>query len=116
MRSNDRARARELGFSAYLLKPLRQSELLEAVTRSLDDHSCSIDSAAHVAAASIPAHTRRLRILLAEDSIVNQCLALRWLEKWGHSVIIANNGREALRVASEQQIDLVLPWTCKCPR
>jgi CheY-like chemotaxis protein len=108
MESNDRARARELGFSAYLLKPLRQSELLETLTRSLGDPLCLIESPVHAPAVSIPAHARRLRILLAEDSIVNQCLALRWLEKWGHSVIIANNGRDALRVASEQQIDLVL--------
>ena len=108
MQSNDRARARELGFTAYLLKPLRQSELLEVMTRSMGDSSCLIESPVHVPAVSIPAHARRLRILLAEDSIVNQCLALRWLEKWGHSVIIANNGRDALRVASEQQIDLVL--------
>src|SRR6185437_2079383 len=87
---------------------LRQSELLEALTRSVCDPASPIESPVPIVPISIPPHTRRLRILLAEDSIVNQCLALRWLEKWGHSVIIANNGREALRVASEQQIDLVL--------
>jgi CheY-like chemotaxis protein len=90
------------------LKPLRQSELLEALTRSLGDQASSIESPVYIPSVPIPAHSRRLHILLAEYSIVNQCLALRWLEKWGHSVIIANNGREAVRVASEQQIDLVL--------
>jgi len=51
---------------------------------------------------------RKLRILLAEDNAVNQKLASRLLEKRGHTVAVASNGREALKVLEKQRFDLVL--------
>ncbi|HEY9766501.1 MAG TPA: ATP-binding protein [Chroococcales cyanobacterium] len=55
-----------------------------------------------------PPQTRPLRILLAEDNAVNQRVAVRMLEKRGHSVFLANNGQEALAAWSAGNFDLVL--------
>jgi CheY-like chemotaxis protein len=51
---------------------------------------------------------RRLHILLAEDNIVNQRLVVRLLEKHGHTMIVANTGREVLAALAQQPVDLVL--------
>jgi PAS domain S-box-containing protein len=93
--AGDGARCREIGISAYLPKPVRQSELLDAIL-------LAIGQAKEVKPALITRHSllesqRKLRILLAEDNIVNQTLAIRLLEKQGHQVTVANNGREALQ-------------------
>jgi PAS domain S-box-containing protein len=106
----DGDRCKELGVSAYLLKPIRQSELREAIARVLG---------AHAQAGAIPLVTRYslqdarnpsdvLRILLAEDNLVNQRLATRLLEKRGHRVVVAANGREALEALEKASYDLVL--------
>ena len=52
--------------------------------------------------------TRALRVLVAEDNVVNQRLAVRLLEKLGHSVVVAANGAEALDALARQPFDLVL--------
>ena len=51
---------------------------------------------------------RGLRILLAEDNRVNQAVACRMVEKMGHSIVVANNGNEALSLLAQQSFDLVL--------
>ena len=51
---------------------------------------------------------RPARILLAEDNRVNQRLAVRILEKWGHTVVVANNGEEALAALEGGGFDLAL--------
>jgi signal transduction histidine kinase/DNA-binding response OmpR family regulator/uncharacterized membrane protein affecting hemolysin expression len=105
----DAARCQELGVAAYLLKPIRQSELREAIARVLG---------AREQKGAIPLITRyslhdarepgaSLRILLAEDNAVNQRLASRLLEKRGHSVVVAGNGREALDAFEKERFDLV---------
>jgi PAS domain S-box-containing protein len=105
----DAARCQELGISAYLLKPIRQSELREAIARVLGGRE---------AIGAIPLITRFsvqdarepaafLRVLLAEDNAVNQKLAVRLLEKRGHSVAVAGNGREALEALEKESFDLV---------
>jgi CheY-like chemotaxis protein/HPt (histidine-containing phosphotransfer) domain-containing protein len=88
----DAVRCQELGFAAYLTKPVRQAELWRALVRALD---ASRPAASTPAAAARPA-TRPLRVLLAEDNPINQKLAVRLLEKQGHTVVLANNGREAV--------------------
>jgi signal transduction histidine kinase/DNA-binding response OmpR family regulator len=106
----DALRCKELGVSAYLLKPIRQSELREAIARVLG---------AREQQGAIPLLTRYslhdardpaevLRILLAEDNVVNQRLATRLLEKRGHRVSVAANGREALEALAKDNYDLVL--------
>src|SRR6202166_819037 len=105
----DAARCKELGVSAYLLKPIRQSELREAIARVLG---------AREQKGAIPLITRfalhdardpgaSLHILLAEDNLVNQVLATRLLEKRGHRVTVASNGREALAAIAKESYDLV---------
>jgi signal transduction histidine kinase/CheY-like chemotaxis protein len=105
----DAVRCKELGIAAYLLKPIRQSELREAIARVLG---------AREQIGAIPLITRyslhdarelsaSLRILLAEDNAVNQKLASRLLEKRGHFVVVAANGREALAAIKKESFDLV---------
>jgi len=94
----DAARCRELGIAAYLTKPIQQSDLREAILTALGNRSVERDRAALVTRHSLREARRNLRILLAEDNPVNQTLAIRLLEKRGHTVVVANNGREALAI------------------
>jgi PAS domain S-box-containing protein len=103
----DAARCRELGISAYLVKPIRQSELLYAICQILNGSTRTND---------VPLVTRhtlrekrlRSRVLLAEDNTVNQTLAVRLLEKRGYSVIVASDGRAAVEAFEKDQFDVVL--------
>jgi len=92
----DKARARELGVSAFLTKPIGQSELLDAILlalglRAVEGHAIE----APLLIKETP-KGRNLNILLAEDNPVNQKLAIRLLERAGHNVVLAANGRELL--------------------
>jgi PAS domain S-box-containing protein len=103
----DAARCRELGVAAYLIKPVAQSELLEAILRVLGAQPEA--ARASLVTRHLLRETRRtLRILLAEDNPVNQKLAVRLIEKQGHSVTVAANGREALAALDREPFDLVL--------
>ena len=102
----DLARCRELGVGAYVTKPLRHSELLDAVMGALGRAAAAPDEASVSRVAAEDG--RRLRILLAEDNPVNQKLALGILAKRGHSVRVAQNGREAVEAAEQEPFDLVL--------
>jgi PAS domain S-box-containing protein len=106
----DAARCRELGVAAYLLKPIRQSELREAIARVLG---------AQAQPGAIPFVTRQtladsreggdsLNILVAEDNAVNRLLITRMLEKKGHRVVVTTNGRETLAALEKESYDLVL--------
>src|SRR5712691_10315663 len=108
----DLARCRELGISIYLTKPVRHAELRAAILRALRGQAGSIGTTS--ASLSESPSLRKtgaiaeLRILLAEDNLVNQRVAVSILEKAGHRVIVANNGRQALERWSEQAFDLIL--------
>ena len=103
-RSEDTQRCRELGIVAYLLKPIKQSELLEAIEMAL-----GIGAARPQAAPPVNwKWTRNLRILLAEDSLINQKLAVALLGQQGHAVKVAGNGREAVAYAAAETFDLIL--------
>jgi PAS domain S-box-containing protein len=104
----DAARCRELGILAYVTKPIRQSELLDAIMSVLG-HERSASSAALLASTEpVLKSSRPSRVLLAEDNPVNQRLAVRLMEKWGHSVAVAGNGRKALEMWEKEPIDLIL--------
>jgi CheY-like chemotaxis protein/anti-sigma regulatory factor (Ser/Thr protein kinase) len=105
-RPDDTARCEELGIAAYLLKPVKQSELLEAIQLALGIAMPKRELAKEVDAA-LPAHGL-LRILLAEDSLVNQKLAVTLLKKKGHEVTVANNGKEAVALEEEGGFDVIL--------
>jgi PAS domain S-box-containing protein len=103
----DAARCRELGIAVYLIKPIRQSELLEAILAALGKSSDK-GPASVVTRHTLRENRRKFHILLAEDNLVNQCLAVRLLEKLGHKVVVASNGIEALDLLKRDRFDLVL--------
>jgi len=103
----DAARCRELGLEGYLTKPVSQSELLEAILRVAGAKRPETKPAL-VTRHSLREEGRSLRILLAEDNVVNQLLACRLLEKQGHLVVTAANGRQALERLEKERVDLVL--------
>ncbi len=102
----DAARCKELGIAGYLTRPAKDSELLACLLTVLTAPAPNGKSPALVTRHSLRESPRR--ILLAEDSIVNQRLAVRLLEKQGHSVVVANNGREAVDALQRQVFDVVL--------
>jgi two-component system sensor histidine kinase/response regulator len=106
----DGARCQALGVAAYLLKPIRQSELQEAIARVLGAREQK-DAIPLLARNSLQdAHDPGtfLTVLVAEDNRVNQRLTTRLLEKRGHRVVMTANGREALEALAKDSYDLVL--------
>jgi len=102
----DLERCQALGISSTLVKPVAQGELRDTICAVLDADAAP---KATLAVAEAPASTRSLRILLAEDMVANQQLVTVVLEKRGHTVVIANDGREALDVLErESDFDLIL--------
>ena len=106
----DAARCRELGVEAYLTKPVVQSDLLDAIRAALAQpvESEQDEPAPLITRHSLRESRPRLQILLAEDNEVNQKLALRLLQKRGHTVVLAVNGAEALEKLAHQPFDIVL--------
>jgi signal transduction histidine kinase/CheY-like chemotaxis protein len=103
----DAARCQELGVSAYLVKPIRQTELLDAICQVLNKASMT-ESRPLVTRHTLQENKHRSQVLLAEDNAVNQTLALRLLEKRGYSVVVAGNGREAVEAFEKNRFDVVL--------
>jgi two-component system, sensor histidine kinase and response regulator len=103
----DLSRAKILGAAAALTKPVKQSELWDAIVTALHVpvHAKTRPSALRERALGA---TRALRILVAEDNPVNQQLALHLIERRGHSAMVAENGREALSAIQKHKFDLVL--------
>jgi two-component system sensor histidine kinase/response regulator len=102
----DAARCIELGISAYLIKPIRQAELLAAIS-TLVGLETSPSKREHVTRESLLGNRQRLKILVAEDNVVNQKVAVRLFEKWGHVVRIASNGVEAVSAFDTDSFDLI---------
>ncbi len=106
-RPEDAVRRQQLNIAGHLLKPVKQSELFDSIVTLLEvnateatpdvrDHD--LDSAA----------VNGLNVLLAEDNVVNQKLAMGLLKNQGHFVTLARNGAEAVRLYSEAAFDVVL--------
>ena len=100
------ARCRELGISGYLMKPVSQSELLDAIMTSLGEPLQQ--DAPLITRHSLRETRQKLDLLLAEDNAVNQLLAVRVLEKMGHAVTVANNGQEAVKHWQNIKFDAIL--------
>jgi signal transduction histidine kinase/ligand-binding sensor domain-containing protein/DNA-binding response OmpR family regulator len=101
-------RCAELGVGAYLIKPIKQSELLAAM-RKLLTQAQKTDVAAAVSSKTHGSQIADgLRVLVAEDNLVNQKLAKRLLEKMGHQVVVAQSGLDALEQVQRQVFDLIL--------
>lgn len=100
----DAERCRSLGAAAHLIKPVKKSELLNIITAAIEQSTkCSIPAADTPAAAP-----RELKILLVEDSLANQKLAVGVLKKWGHTITVANNGVEAIEAWEREPYDVIL--------
>ena len=97
----DAARCRELGIAAYLTKPIKQSDLLDAISLALGTLPREAGRIPLVTRHALRESRQRLRILLAEDNAVNQALAVRLLEKRGHAVTVAGDGRAAFAALEE---------------
>ncbi len=97
-------------FTAQLTEPVKPSELRQTIGRVLPAAPGDVRPSVargRTRPVSVPP-MRPLRILLAEDSLLNQKLAVGLLSKWGHTVTVANNGLEAVSAATQQHFDLVL--------
>ena len=101
----DADRCRQLGISAYLIKPIRRQDLLKSIL-----HALGADDTKKLPLANGPSRTpgAALRILLAEDNQVNQRLAVQMLEKEGHTVSTVANGVEAVEASQTFDFDLIL--------
>ncbi len=113
----DASRCKELGISAYLTKPILQTELLDAIktvqARSAVGNKQNSKKEEGQPAELVTRHSlreekQRLSILLAEDNKINQKVAARLIEKRGHKVEIANDGAEALTLLEQGHFDLIL--------
>jgi CheY-like chemotaxis protein len=90
------------------MKPVKQSELLDAITQTLKPRE-QIERIPVQAAPEVDAYTLpKQRILLAEDGKANQVLAVGLLTKWGHDVTIAENGQETIELWRNHSFDIIL--------
>ena len=111
---------RAAGFTAWMTKPIKQAPLFQRLCEALvqaGPASTATVSGARVSPAEAPspaAHSRRLRVLVAEDNQVNQKLALRILERRGHSPEVVENGQLAVERLKGERFDVVL-MDCQMP-
>jgi two-component system sensor histidine kinase/response regulator len=106
MREDDMARVSELHVQSHIMKPVRQSTLLKAITKTLSERTQTEES--DQPTSDIKPSCRPLRILVAEDSLVNQKLATYLLTDEGHTVTIAETGLIAVEQSANQAFDLIL--------
>jgi len=101
----DGERCKELGIAGYLIKPVPQCDLLEALSRGLTSEAVQ-----QVATPAVPRESsaRTLCVLLAEDNLVNQRVAVHLLQKAGHRIVVVNNGVQAMERLAEQHFDVIL--------
>ncbi|MBW1734169.1 MAG: response regulator [Deltaproteobacteria bacterium] len=97
----DAEKSRKLGIAAYLTKPIRHSDLLDAILTGYGKGDL-------VTKHSVREKRARLRILLAEDNMVNQRLTVKLLTKMGYQVEVAGNGKEAVAAFERETFDLIL--------
>ena len=103
------SRVHEAGFSAYLSKPVKQSDLLDAIVAVFAPHT-SQDRQGTPAHDATPrrVRTRPLRLLLAEDNATNQKVVVTLFENRGDTIVVASNGREAVQQSAESSFDVIL--------
>ena len=94
--------------ATYVTKPITQSSLLAAIQAAFHSSPTTDEPRPLAAYPAADAQHPCLHILLAEDNAVNQKLAVRLLEKHGHAVVVAKNGKEALTAWQRERFDLIL--------
>jgi CheY-like chemotaxis protein len=102
----DTDRCRALNIAAYLTKPVGQKHLLDAICRVLGAAKLPVPAPRPVADPAPP--SQRRKVLLAEDNIVNQRVAMGLLANRRHEVTLAVNGHEAVAAIERDTFDLVL--------
>ncbi len=103
--------AEEFGFDAHLTKPLKPSQLLDTLMTLFTGEKVKIESRSETTRQKVDpllAERRPLRILLVEDNVVNQKLALRLLQQMGYRADVASNGLEAIESIERQIYDVAL--------
>jgi CheY-like chemotaxis protein len=107
----DGGRCRTLGVAGYLTKPISEPALLDAISAALPSttlHAGPIVAAPAAVPVRIVPSVRRVRVLLVEDNIVNQRVAVGLLTRRGHTVTVTSNGREALTALERELFDVIL--------
>lgn len=104
----DIERCRQLGIAIHLTKPIRQQELRDALGRILGSYRWLAPVMPQLPVVPNLPPAGGLRLLLAEDNPVNQKVAVRLLEKWGHSVQVVPSGRKAADAVAQREFDAVL--------
>jgi CheY-like chemotaxis protein/nitrogen-specific signal transduction histidine kinase len=102
------SRHEALGIAAYLTKPVKASELRRALLEAIEGPAAQADAVSVRTFPPAGKESPSLKILLAEDSLFNQKLAAGQLQKWGHDVVVVNNGREAVNAVRAETFDVVL--------
>ncbi|WP_208345405.1 response regulator, partial [Aetokthonos hydrillicola] len=108
-------RAMETGFTSYLVKPVKPSKLLDTIMNifgsqpSIDQHLCSVIPKQNTSFAKA-----KLRVLLAEDNLVNQKVAVKQLQNLGYEADVVANGEEVLQSIEKIPYDLIL-MDCQMP-
>jgi two-component system sensor histidine kinase/response regulator len=92
----DLDRCRELQVAAHLIKPVRQAHLRQALAVAAGQRAETSAASAKPRAVAVAAEADRLRVLVAEDNVVNQKLARAMLARLGHDCVLASDGREAI--------------------
>jgi signal transduction histidine kinase/CheY-like chemotaxis protein len=107
-KSGDGARCRELGIAGYLVKPVKQADLWEAIMLTLGTNAGDGQEVELITQHTLRENRRSFHILVAEDSPINLKLVVRMLEKRGHTIVSAANGVEALASLEKEKFDLLL--------
>jgi two-component system sensor histidine kinase/response regulator len=106
-RTRDMQQCEELGVTAHIAKPVNHSEMFDTIAAILAVHQ-SGEFATPLTPVAVPVIQRTFDLLLVEDSLFNQKLAVGLLEKRGHKVTVANNGREGVECIAAHEFQLVL--------
>lgn len=104
----DASRCLKLGISAYLVKPIKQSELLDSIRVALGASLIKKERVSLITQHSLREPAHGLHILLAEDNVINQKIAVRILENRGQTVTVAEDGEQVLAALDKEAFDLVL--------
>uniref|UniRef100_A0A7I4B0D7 histidine kinase n=1 Tax=Physcomitrium patens TaxID=3218 RepID=A0A7I4B0D7_PHYPA len=105
---SDATKCRQLGVQVHISKPVKRVVLVRALHLALGISDSKPMAQEGKSVTEIAEPSRGLHILVAEDNIVNQRVAVTLLQKWGHTTVLACNGQEAVEKSAEEDFDLIL--------
>jgi CheY-like chemotaxis protein len=107
-RPGDRARCLELGVASHLSKPIKRSDLYDTIAQVLARQPGPPIRRTRPTAVALSEGYRRLRVLVAEDNVVNQQVVMGFLDRAGHAAVVVSTGTEVLAALERHEFDLVL--------